>query len=331
MLIETRAYARAGLLGNPSDGYFGKTISISVRNFGASVTLWPSPELRIEPQAADDSTYRSIFHLREAVGLTGYHGGIPLIKAAIKKFVEYVEAQGLRLPNRNFSIRYRTSIPRQVGLAGSSAIVVATMRALMQFYEVDIPLERLPTLVMQAETEELGITAGLQDRVIQCYEGCMYMDFDRELIEKQGFGRYEPLDPRRLPKLYIAYKTALGKVSGRVLNDVRTRWEKGEPHVVNTLQQIAGVAEEGRLVIENGDATALPELINRNFDLRRQIMTISDANLALVDTARRLGASASFTGSGGSIIGMYQDDEMLNRLFVELKKLDARVIKPFIV
>ena len=27
MIIQTRAYARAGLIGNPSDGYFGKTIS----------------------------------------------------------------------------------------------------------------------------------------------------------------------------------------------------------------------------------------------------------------------------------------------------------------
>jgi glucuronokinase len=331
LIIETRAYARAGLLGNPSDGYFGKTISVSVRNFGASVTLWPSPELRIEPQPADDSTYRSVFHLRDTVGLTGYHGGIPLIKAAIKKFVEFCETEGNKLPNRNFTVRYRTSIPRQVGLAGSSAIVVATMRALMQFYEVEIPLQRLPTLVMQAETEELGITAGLQDRVIQCYEGCVYMDFRRDLIESRGYGCYERLDPARLPKLYIAYKTALGKVSGRVLNDVRARWEKGDPHVVGTLAQIAGVAEAGRQALAEGDHAALPGLINQNFDLRRQIMRISDSNLQLVETARKLGASASFTGSGGSIIGTYTDDEMLNRLFVELKKLDARVIKPFVV
>ena len=50
MIIETRAYARAGLLGNPSDGYFGKTISIIVRNFGAVVTLYESPTLVIEEQ-----------------------------------------------------------------------------------------------------------------------------------------------------------------------------------------------------------------------------------------------------------------------------------------
>ena len=44
-MIETYAYARAGLLGNPSDGYFGKTISFSVRNFRARVLLYPSARL----------------------------------------------------------------------------------------------------------------------------------------------------------------------------------------------------------------------------------------------------------------------------------------------
>ncbi|HRD18280.1 MAG TPA: GHMP kinase, partial [Candidatus Marinimicrobia bacterium] len=35
--------------------------------------------------------------------------------------------------------------------------------------------------------------------------------------------------------------------------------------------------------------------------------------------------------SGGSIIGIYKDDAMLNRLIVNLKKINARVIKPYIV
>ena len=29
-LIRKRAYARAGLVGNPSDGYFGKTVSLII-------------------------------------------------------------------------------------------------------------------------------------------------------------------------------------------------------------------------------------------------------------------------------------------------------------
>ncbi len=331
MLIETRAFARAGLLGNPSDGFYGKTIAISVRNFGASVTLYRSPELYIEPQPQDTNVFRSLHHLRDSVSTLGYHGGVPLLKAAIKKFAEYCEQEGIRLPNQNFSIRYSTSIPRQVGLSGSSAIIVATFRALMQFYGVEIPAPVLPNLVLATETEELGITAGLQDRVIQCYEGCVYMNFDRAIMEQQGYGQYTPLNPRLLPKLYIAYNTDLGKQSGRVHSDVRARWLKGEPLVVETMNAIADVARQGQEAINRQDIDLLNELINRNFDLRSKIYTISDRNRSMIETARACGASASFTGSGGSIIGIYRDDAMLNRLFVELKKINARVIKPYVV
>src|SRR5260370_1435760 len=38
-MIETYAYARAGLLGNPSDGYYGKTISFLVRDFHARAKI----------------------------------------------------------------------------------------------------------------------------------------------------------------------------------------------------------------------------------------------------------------------------------------------------
>ena len=47
LLIRKRAYARAGLVGNPSDGYHGKTISLIVRNLYAEVVLyeWEDVEL----------------------------------------------------------------------------------------------------------------------------------------------------------------------------------------------------------------------------------------------------------------------------------------------
>jgi glucuronokinase len=330
-IIEASAYARAGLLGNPTDGYFGKTISIIVRNFGARVTLYPSPELHIEAQEQDLNIFRSIHHLVDAISLTGYYGGSRLIKAAIKKFCEYCEANNIRLASKNFTIRYHSSIPRQVGLAGSSAIVTATMRALMQYYKVDIPLQILPSLVLSAEIDELGINAGLQDRVAQVYEGCIYMDFNKEYLTQHKHGIYEPLEPALLPNLYIAYKTELGKVSGAVFNDVKARFLKGDKKVITTLNEIADLAAHGKAALLNNNISLLNELINRNFDLRCQIMNVSDSNKELVNTARNCGASAKFTGSGGSIIGIYPNDEVLNKLVVDLKKIKARVIKPYIL
>nr|WKN39053.1 GHMP kinase [Tunicatimonas sp. TK19036] len=329
-IIETSAYARAGLLGNPTDGYFGKSISIIVRNFGARISLYPSPELQIEPQEQDINIYRNIYHLVDSVKLTGYYGGSRLIKAAIKRFCEYCEYQQIKLESKNFTIRYHSSIPRQVGLAGSSAIITATMRALMEYYRVEIPLDVLPSIVLSAEMDELGINAGLQDRVAQAYEGCVYMDFEKEYLLREGKGKYERLDPTLLPNLYLAYKVNLGKVSGAVFNDVRARFEKGDEEVIKTIGEIANLATLGKEAILRKDWKTLHELMNKNFDLRCKIMNVSDSNKELVATARRCGASAKFTGSGGSIIGMYENDEVLNKLVVELKKINARVIKPYI-
>jgi len=60
MIIESTAFARAGLLGNPSDGYFGKAIGIGVRNFKATVTIQESPELRIQSNPDDINDFHTI-------------------------------------------------------------------------------------------------------------------------------------------------------------------------------------------------------------------------------------------------------------------------------
>jgi glucuronokinase len=327
-MIEGVSYARAGILGNPSDGYFGKIIAISVKNFAALCRLEESAELRIELQAEDRETYGSLQELAESVGLYGYYGGVRLIKAALKKFYEYCRSRDIRLHGQNFTVRYESTIPRQVGLGGSSAIVTATMRVLMKFYGVEIPIHLQPSLVLSSERDELDISAGFMDRVTQVYEGCVYMDLPEAMIKEKGYGIYERLDPGLLPDLYLAYKPSLGKVSGRVLNDIRILYERGDAFVIETLRQIAGLAEIGKAAMLAGDREALFDLMNKNFDLRRKIMNIHPGNIEMIETARRLGASAKFAGSGGSILGIYKGPEMYEELVSKLTNLGARVIRP---
>ncbi|MBM4048616.1 MAG: GHMP kinase, partial [Planctomycetes bacterium] len=81
MIIAKKAYARAGLIGNPSDGYYGKTISIIVKNFSAQVTLYETPEVEIIPNARDHSKFTSLADLAKDVRLHSYYGGVRLIKA----------------------------------------------------------------------------------------------------------------------------------------------------------------------------------------------------------------------------------------------------------
>jgi glucuronokinase len=333
LLLRRRAYARAGLVGNPSDGYHGKTISIIVRNWSAEVVLYEWDDLELVSTEQDQTRFRSIHDLARDVKLHGYYGGIRLLKATIKKFADYCQRQGHALHDRNFSIRHESNVPRQVGLAGSSAIIVAALRCLMDYYQVSIPRTVQPSLVQSVETEELGIAAGLQDRVIQVYEGLVYMDFAPErLHEEAGFlcGQYEPLDPALLPPLYVAYNTQVSEPTEVFHNDIRGRFHRGEPAVVRAMGKFAALAAQAREALLNRDAERLARLMNQNFDTRRSIYQLPEGQIRMVETARSVGASAKFAGSGGAIIGSYRDDAMFQELQAKLGAIGCSVVKPIL-
>lgn len=313
MRLVTDVHARAGLLGNPSDGYFGKTLSCLVGNFHARVTLEESARLQLLPHPLSDPTaFTDIRELASVYGTQGYYGGLRLVQAACKRFADACATQGITLNGPNFTATYDTNIPRQVGLSGSSAIVIATLRSLLTWYDVEAQFvqEAFPTLALQVESDELGITAGLQDRVIQTYGGVVYMDFARELVEHTGHGHYERVDPALLPPLYMAYVLDPSD-SGKIHSDVRRRWHDGDPAVHAAMRTFAGFAAQGKRALATGDFTAIAGMMREAFALRRTIFgdaVLGPDNLRMVALAEQHGLTGTTCGSGGAIAGVMGDD-----------------------
>ncbi len=330
-MIETRAYARAGLLGNPSDGYFGKTIAFVIRNFRARVLLYPSARVEIKPSAGDVPIWGSLDDLRQTTRWRGYYGGIRIIQAVVMRFMNYCAEQGIELADRNFTIEYESNIPQRLGLGGSSAIITAALRALMQHYEVAISKPIQAKLALETETQELGVAAGLQDRVIVAYEGLVYMDFAKNLMEKDGYGNYEELDPGLISNIYVAYRTSLSEGTEVFHNNIRARYESGDPSVLEAMELWAEIAAQGRQALIDGDYENLSRLVNANFDLRSRIYRISAGNLEMVEAARSTGATAKFAGSGGAIVGTYRDQAQFQQLREELAKIGVAIILPKVV
>jgi glucuronokinase len=339
-IIRQRAHARAGLLGNPSDGYHGKTLSFIVRNFYAEIVLYDWETLEILPSKEDRGQFASIHELVHDVALHGYYGGVRLIKATIKRFADFCAERtragepGYVLGNQTFAIRYTTNIPRQVGLAGSSAIIVATLKALMDFYRVKVPKTVLPSLALSVERRELGIAAGLQDRVIQVYEGLVFMDFSTSASAVQcglECGSYDELDPHLLPPVYIAYTREHSEPTEALHLPLRARYDAGDAEVRQAMQVFAQLAADGRDALLTQDFSTLASLINRNFDLRRSICDLQPAHVRMIEIARQAGASAKYCGSGGAIVGTYPDPQVYARLVEDLGRQNCTVLRPNIL
>src|SRR3954466_12915168 len=281
-MIETFGIARAGMVGNPSDGYFGKTLSFAMSNWRARVLIYPSGRLEIKPSKADLPIFEGLEDLYRITRWRGYYGGIRILQALIVRFIEYCRQQNIELPDRNFTLEYESTVPQRLGLGGSSAIITASLRALCEYYRLDIPLPVFANIVLETETRELNVPAGLQDRVIQAYQGLVYMDFSRTLMEARGYGEYQRMDADLLPNVFVAYRTSLSEGTEVFHNNLRERWRRGDKEVVGAMETWAGYAAEGRACLLQGNFTRLNQLVDANFDLRANIYQIDRGNLEMV-------------------------------------------------
>lgn len=330
MVVESVAYARAGIAGNPSDGYYGKCVAVIVKNFAARVWLEASENIEIVPSPDDRPAYATLDDFMHEIQLHGFYGAERLMKAALRRFVRYCRENNHMLHGNGFRLNYRSTIPRRVGLSGSSGLITATLRCLMQFYNVSIPKPVLATLIRNVENEDLGIGAGLMDRVMQVYEGCVFMDLNKEHLDAHGYGVYEEIDIKQLPPLYIAYRTELAEGSEVFHNNIKERFFRGDPDVVQAMKDFGQIAQTVRDLLVAGRGREIGPWMDKNFDRRRSIFSLSKGDIEMVERARSVGASAKFAGSGGAIVGTYPDDAAYEQLVKVFSGTGTEVIKPVI-
>ncbi len=281
--VNARAFPRAGLLGNPSDLFGGSTLAFTFDNLEAQVTLHPAETTNLP------------------------HG---ILSAGWEVFSQYFSEDSPTLEDRPFSLSSETTIPRQVGLAGSSALLIAALRAWSQWFEHPLPDHKIAEMAWQAETEILGLKAGPMDRLTQAYGGLIAID-GSQAFQATAVTR---MDQTGLPPLLIAWSPQPGKDSGDVHKPVAERWERGDAQVILTVEQLDALTKEGISALEENDSTALASLMDRNFDLRASLYAVSEEDQRMVSIARDLGAAAKLCGSGGAVLVLPSPSEPVEKL-----------------
>lgn len=285
------AHARAALAGNPSDGYGGAVLALTLARLRAQAFAWPAAALEVSPNSE-------------------------LVRATVARFAREREPAAART-----AIEVSTSIPRGVGLGGSSAIVIATLRALCSLYECSLPDPEMAAMALAVETDELGIAAGLQDRVTQAHGGLMFMDFG----PGAGAHAYERLDSALLPPFVVAWRADAGGDSGAVHAPLRERHARGERVVVEALHELGSLARRARAALVQGDHAELRRCVDRSFEARRRMLELDARHVEMVECARASGASANYTGSGGAIIAICPDAAIRSDARRALKALGCQV------
>lgn len=285
--------ARAHLAGNPSDGYGGAVLSTTVPSMAATVTATDAPRVSIR---GPEEQWDSLSELAIATDRLGFEGGERLVRAALLTLHGALDRTTERRPA---VFAWSTTIPRSVGLGGSSAIVLATMRAALQLWSAEDALDdlALASLALEAETGALGIAAGIADRTVQAIGGTVLTDARDGLTAA-------PVPVREPVELTLLWRPEAAAPSGDYHRLLRSSFEAGDRTVGEGLARLATFADDAETAVATGDRSALARAMDSSLQTRRELGPVPTAALEGVDDLRAAGVSVNFAGSGGALVAL---------------------------
>ncbi len=289
------APGRAGIIGNPTDMYGGSVLSCSV-GMRARVTVTPAPELVLETGGQECRI-----------------AGRPDLRPRGDFFdVARAVLDYLRLPPLACRVHYESDIPMRSGLAGSTALGVALLQALLAWLEQPPSLYRLAERARYVELNYLKVVCGYQDAYMCTFGGLNYMDFRGKQFYRQAeaelFATIEPLAPYVSALPFVLGFTGVQHASSAVHKPLRERWLDGESSVVRGYERITEIARMGKKALLLEDWPTLGRLMQENHAIQRELGGSGKSNERLIAAALNagaLGAKLAGAGDGGTIIALW--------------------------
>jgi galactokinase/mevalonate kinase-like predicted kinase len=295
------APGRAGIIGNPTDMYGGAVISCSV-GMRARVTVTALGQGSSAPQFALKTAGKECrITGREDLKPSGDHFDIA------RAVLDY-----LHLPRLACQVCYESEIPLRSGLAGSTALVVALLHALLAWQGESNIHHRLAERARYVELNYLKVVCGYQDAYMCTFGGLNYMDFRGKQFyrsaEAELFATVEPLSAF-LPSLpFVLGHTGVKHASGVVHKPIRERWLEGEAAVVAGYDRMTEIARAGKKALLMEDWPLLGQLMNENHAIQRDLGGSGESNEKLIAAALdagALGAKLAGAGQGGTVIALW--------------------------
>ena len=318
-MVHASAPGRGGIIGNPSDIYGGTVVSCAISE-------------RAEAVVADSS--RLMFDIYghfqqinepEDLDFTPELHYLDIAKAVWRhlRMSDYA-ANGLLDPHATFHVRAQSSIPLKAGCAGSTAMLVVILAAILKHLNVDCERHELAEMARKIERHELGVSCGYQDHYMAIFGGCNCVDLrgkaDHGEDREAPYATVEPLaqDLGHLP--FVLANTGIQRVSGKFHAEPRRQWENGDPARIAGFQRLGDLGRLGKKALLLGDWPWLGALMNENHALTCELIGCGEMNQHLIQTAMAdgaYGAKLSGAGRGGTIIALHEDPDWMGSRLLE--------------
>jgi D-glycero-alpha-D-manno-heptose-7-phosphate kinase len=261
------------------------TVNFAINRYTrCAVETLESPEIRLHSSDLKaEEGYGSLTDLDKAV-----RPSLPL-GAYLARFFR---------PAAGLAIHTDSESPAGAGIAGSSALMIATASALNRFTGSGHGLEKIREIAQNVEAQIIGVPTGAQDYYPALYGGVSAIELGAGGVRRVGI----PVDLADFNERIVLCYTGAPRNSGINNWEVTKAYINGDRKVQRNFGHIASIASGMRAAVEKADWCEAGRLLREDWSHRRgNVPGISTPAIdRLIGVARRAGsAGAKVCGAGG--------------------------------
>lgn len=325
MIIRSKAPLRLGFAGGGTDvspycnTYGGVVLNVTVDLY-AYCTIEPTDDGLVEFYATD----RKEHFTAPAGQQIPLEGALLLHKGLYNRILRDFGG------SRNLSLRMTTysDAPAGSGLGSSSTMVVAMLKAYMEWLNLPLGEYDMASLAFQVEREDIGLSGGKQDQYAATFGGFNYIEFF-----DQGRVIVNPLRLKNwikneLESSLVLYYTGTSRDSAKII-DEQVRCQKDEKSMegMHELKRQASLMKEAIL---KGNFDGFADCLRAGWEAKKKTSSVI-SNPKIDETYQLVmengGKAAKISGAGGGGFMMIICDPKRRYELVErLKQTDGRVL-----
>ena len=326
MVIRSKAPLRLGLAGGGSDvspysDIYGGLVLNATINMYAYCSIEETDSDKIEI-IATELQQEYCYPVAENLPIDG---NLDLHKGVYNRVVKDYGARP-----RSFRITTYSDAPAGSGLGSSSTMVVAILKAFVEWLNLPMGDYEIANLAYKIEREDLALSGGKQDQYAAAFGGFNYMEFlsDNHVI-------VNPLRIKRwiideLESSMVLYYTGASRSSAKIIDEQKKNTSSGNTVAIEAMHRIKQSAKDMKDVLLRGDIQGFAKILGKAWEDKKKMATsITNPMIQQVmDVAMEAGAIAgkvSGAGGGGFIMFVVKPTHK-KQVMRALEKLDGQVM-----
>jgi D-glycero-alpha-D-manno-heptose-7-phosphate kinase len=324
MIIRSKAPLRLGLAGGGTDlntycDQFGGVVLNSTISLYVHCTIEKTDNNKIIFEAVDINESVEL-ESKESLDL---EGELVLFRGIYNRIVKDFDLKPL-----SFKLTTYSDVPSGSGLGGSSTLVVAVIKAFVEWLNLPLGEYDIAKLAFEIEREDIGIVGGAQDQYAATFGGFNFMEFYNEKRVIVNPLRVKNWIIDELQESMVLYFTNITREASQIEHEKKSLLD--EKKSLEAMHEVKEDTVKMKEALLKGDIKNFASILGKSWEAKKRVSSsISNSEIDRVyNLAMENGAysgKVSGAGGGGFMFFMVEPTKKL-QLINELNRQQGEVI-----